>query len=362
VLGGRRFDLVLLDVMMPGMNGLEVLKFLRRMDSLIDLPIVMVTARNDSGDVVEALELGANDYVAKPLDLPVVLARIRTQLSLRRAVGRATELEQRLDARNRELEAVSSRLASANEQTARDLEAAARIQRASQSPPAGVPGYRFAQAFEPGGRLAAGRLDVFAAGDGRLGLCVLGVRGGGVAAALLAETASRLLARAVGGAAVPPGESAARLSRQLSAEATAGHVVTMLYGVLGLDGGDFRFVCAGHPGPVHLPAGGPAAPLEVTGLPLGVGAQEYREQAVTLHPGDRLVLYSDGATTARGPEGEHFGMPRFLGLLEQARAAPLSECPGALARALDGWRGGCARGEDVLALLIERSADGGGQP
>src|SRR3954468_15336942 len=76
VLGGRRFDLVLLDVMMPGMNGLEVLKFLRRIDSLIDLPIVMVTARNDSGDVVEALELGATDYVAKPLDLPVVLARI----------------------------------------------------------------------------------------------------------------------------------------------------------------------------------------------------------------------------------------------------------------------------------------------
>src|SRR5215213_3159572 len=107
LLGGRRFDLVLLDVMMPGMNGLEVLKFLRRMDSLIDLPIIMVTARNDSGDVVEALELGANDYVAKPLDLPVALARIRTQLALKRAAGQVAELEKKLDARNQELEALA---------------------------------------------------------------------------------------------------------------------------------------------------------------------------------------------------------------------------------------------------------------
>src|SRR5262249_53769891 len=148
LLGGRRFDLVLLDVMMPGMNGLEVLRFLRRVDSLIDLPIVMVTARSDSSDVVEALELGANDYLTKPVDLGGALARIRTQLALRRAVAPVTDLEQTLDARNRELEAITSRLASENEQAGRDLEAAARIQTAClPSLPGDVPGFRFAQAF-----------------------------------------------------------------------------------------------------------------------------------------------------------------------------------------------------------------------
>ena len=81
LLGDRRFDVTLLDVMMPGMGGLEVLKFLRRIDSLIDLPIIMVTARGESEEIVEALELGANDYVTKPLDFPVVLARIRTQFA-----------------------------------------------------------------------------------------------------------------------------------------------------------------------------------------------------------------------------------------------------------------------------------------
>src|SRR5438067_1171781 len=61
LLTDRHFDLVLLDVMMPRMNGLEVLKFLRRCDSLIDLPIIMVTAKREGEDVIEALELGAND-------------------------------------------------------------------------------------------------------------------------------------------------------------------------------------------------------------------------------------------------------------------------------------------------------------
>src|SRR5215468_2161942 len=72
LLGDCRFDLVLLDIMMPGMNGLDVLRFLRRIDSFLDLPIIMVTAKGESEDMVEALELGANDYVTKPLDLPVV--------------------------------------------------------------------------------------------------------------------------------------------------------------------------------------------------------------------------------------------------------------------------------------------------
>jgi len=130
LLGERKFDLVLLDIMMPGMNGLEVLKFLRRVDSLIELPIIMVTAKGESEDIVEAFELGANDYVTKPLDFPVVLARIRTQLALRRAVAQVKELEGKLAVHNQELRAATEGLAAANERHTRDLEAAARVQRA----------------------------------------------------------------------------------------------------------------------------------------------------------------------------------------------------------------------------------------
>ena len=78
-------DLVLLDVAMPGISGLEALTILRQSYAPIELPIIMVTAKNESEDIVKALSLGANDYVTKPIDFPVALARIRTQLSHKRA-------------------------------------------------------------------------------------------------------------------------------------------------------------------------------------------------------------------------------------------------------------------------------------
>ncbi len=76
------FDLVLLDVMMPGLNGFEVLAEIRKTYSPAQVSVVMVTAKGESQDVVQALQLGANDYITKPIDFPVALARIQTQLGL----------------------------------------------------------------------------------------------------------------------------------------------------------------------------------------------------------------------------------------------------------------------------------------
>ncbi len=78
-------DLVLLDIMMPGMTGLDVLKTLRVSRATAALPVIMVTAKTDSEDVVEALSLGANDYVTKPVDYPVALARIQKELRVRQS-------------------------------------------------------------------------------------------------------------------------------------------------------------------------------------------------------------------------------------------------------------------------------------
>jgi len=77
-------DLMLLDIMMPGLNGLDVLRRAREKFAKSALPIIMVTSKGESEDVVEALNLGANDYVVKPVDFPVALARIQTQLSQKR--------------------------------------------------------------------------------------------------------------------------------------------------------------------------------------------------------------------------------------------------------------------------------------
>ncbi len=83
-----KLDLVLLDIMMPGISGLEVLAEVRRTLSKMALPIIMVTSKGESEDVVQALNQGANDYIMKPIDFPVALARIQAQISQKQEVTR----------------------------------------------------------------------------------------------------------------------------------------------------------------------------------------------------------------------------------------------------------------------------------
>ena len=78
-----RYDVIVLDVMMPDVDGFEVLRSLRARWSKLELPVLMATALDASKDVVEALRHGANDYVTKPVDFEQLQARIETQLALR---------------------------------------------------------------------------------------------------------------------------------------------------------------------------------------------------------------------------------------------------------------------------------------
>ncbi len=79
-LKGQHFDMVLLDIEMPVMDGLKTLKQIRETCPKKDLPVLMVTANDQSSEIVLALDMGANDYVVKPLDVPVLFARIRAHL------------------------------------------------------------------------------------------------------------------------------------------------------------------------------------------------------------------------------------------------------------------------------------------
>ena len=112
----QRFDLLLLDIMMPEISGLECLRALRRRFSSSELPIIMVTARNDTESIVNALNMGANDYVTKPIDFPVVLARVQAQL-LRKEVeenlrSAKKELETRVVEQTKSLEQTNEQLRS----------------------------------------------------------------------------------------------------------------------------------------------------------------------------------------------------------------------------------------------------------
>jgi diguanylate cyclase (GGDEF)-like protein len=98
------FDLVLLDIMMPDITGVEVLRKIRQKYSQSKLPVIMVTANSRSDDIVEALEVGANDYVTKPVDFAVALARVNAQVERKRASEALEVMNKELHRTNQSLE------------------------------------------------------------------------------------------------------------------------------------------------------------------------------------------------------------------------------------------------------------------
>ncbi|MBN8591535.1 MAG: hybrid sensor histidine kinase/response regulator [Anaerolineae bacterium] len=94
LLGRYLFDLVLLDMMMPGLNGLDVLKMMRNDPETANIPVVVLSAMSRGKDVVTALQAGANDYVTKPFDIEVVRMRIHNQVRMKELMDeRAATIE-----------------------------------------------------------------------------------------------------------------------------------------------------------------------------------------------------------------------------------------------------------------------------
>lgn len=87
----KPYDLVLLDIMMPKMSGYEVCKIIRKSSTIYELPIIMLTAKNQPEDITAAFSLGANDYIIKPFDKNELISRIKTQLTLKNAVKTAID-------------------------------------------------------------------------------------------------------------------------------------------------------------------------------------------------------------------------------------------------------------------------------
>jgi len=105
-----KFDLVLLDISMPGMDGLKVLSLIRKIYSVGELPVIMATAMDDSSLMVWAMRLGANDYLTKPFDMTVVKSRVKAQLRIKQVVDDLAEREKQLEERVEDLETTVSQL------------------------------------------------------------------------------------------------------------------------------------------------------------------------------------------------------------------------------------------------------------
>jgi sigma-B regulation protein RsbU (phosphoserine phosphatase) len=356
-------DLILLDVNMPEMNGFETCEHLKADDKLKRIPVIFISALTEELDKVKAFAIGGVDYLTKPFHMEELHARVETHLKLRR-------LQIELEETNARLASANARLASANGRMSRDLKAAAKIQETflpREAPR--VPGADFAWVYRPCDELAGDGLNVIPLGDGKVGLYILDVSGHGVASALLSVTLGRLLSPPSEPSSIlirdedvgdrsditPPAEVAARLNRLFPFDSVTEQFTTMVYGILDTATGEFRYVSAGHPGPVHLPSGADPVILENLGSPIGLSDEVYEERSVHLGWGDRVYLYSDGVPEAMDPAGKLFGDARLLEAIGQGRSEPLQEGVATLLREIARWQGSARPHDDISILAVEVS-------
>jgi sigma-B regulation protein RsbU (phosphoserine phosphatase) len=356
-------DLILLDINMPEMNGYEVCEHLKADDELKGIPVIFISALTEQLDKVKAFAIGGVDYLTKPFQMEELHARVETHLKLRRL--------------QIELEESNARLAKANGRMSRDLKAAAKIQETFL--PREVPrlqGADFAWIYRPCDELAGDGLNIIPLGDAKFGLYILDVSGHGVASALLSVTLSRLLSPPSEPSSIlirdgddrdrfnitPPAEVAARLNRLFPFDTATEQFATIVYGILDTATGEFRYVSAGHPGPVHLPAGADPVILESRGSPIGLADDAFEERSVRLRAGDRLYLYSDGVPEAMDPAGKQFGDARLLEAIGRGRSEPLQEGVATLLEEIARWHGPQRPQDDISILAVEVSvASGSGE-
>jgi sigma-B regulation protein RsbU (phosphoserine phosphatase) len=359
------YDLILLDIVMPGLDGLQVLRRTRQYKSRTQLPVIMTTSLDAPHDVVNALKEGANDYVTKPIDIEILLARVGTHVILKRTA-------ESLEESNRQLELV-------NFQLRRDLEAAAKIQRSllpTYRPTFG--NYEFAWRCEPCEQLGGDHLNIMALTENQIGFYVLDVSGHGVQAALMSVAVNHLLEPSQedtsvvnrpnrhrrceadpGFFASAPNEVAERLNRHFTFDLAVAQYFTLFYAVLDRRERTCRYVSTGHPPPIHLTAGGDVRVLESSGLPIGIfqpgeaGYEPFEERVIELKPGERLCVYSDGIVELRNKAKTEFGMHRLSESLRETRQKPLDQCVEGVFAATTEWRDGAPLSDDLSLVALD---------
>ena len=338
------FDVILLDIMMPGISGIEVLKTLRQSYSHADLPIIMATAKSEKEDMIAALKLGANDYVTKPLDFPVVLARVNTQLSLKRS---------------------QDALKKAHDRMKHDLDAAAEIQQ--KWLPDDLPktdSIDMAWKFHPCDELAGDFLNIIQLNENEIGIYVMDVMGHGVQAALLSFSVSRNLSPMAGSDSivlksgqqdpVSPVEVLTNLNTLYPFLANNNRFFTLLYGILDLRDSRFRYACGGHPGPLIFSSDGQIQDLTENSFPIGIVEEAGFEQAeIKLNPGDRMYLYSDGFIEETNTNGELFDINQFQESLKNNNASTIDKSIEQAVDAIIAWHGDEHLSDDLSIIGIE---------
>lgn len=319
-------DLALLDILMPEMDGFQVLHHLKASPRTSRIPVIFLSGMEDLAAKLRGFSLGAVDYITKPFHVEELRARVRIHLQL-----------------------AHSRKAVVEEQS-RKLEQLAEAQRRLLLRPEDIPQARFAVRYVSREEVGGDLYDVVEPGAAIHGYFVADASGHDVGTSLVAAGA-RALWRQNASPVWSPEQTFALANDALVTWIPAGKYLTAIYACLNRLTGHLVVVSAAHPPCLVIPRIGDPRFVELSGDVLGAfpGAR-FGTRELHLVPGDRVVLYSDGLI--EDPEGGvlwNGGLDRLLDAARRHRGLALSELPDALFGELVGSR----NSDDVVVLAFE---------
>jgi sigma-B regulation protein RsbU (phosphoserine phosphatase) len=325
-------DLILLDVIMPGMDGYEVCAHLKGNPSTRDIPVIFLTGQTETVDETRGFQVGAVDYIHKPFSPAVVAARVQTHLALR-------ETRETLE---RQLATIRSEL-----ETAREIQLSIL--------PNGVPevtGLDMAARYLPMTSVAGDFYDFLVIDKNRTGVLVADVSGHGMPAALIAAML-KVVFTAQADRACDPAAVLKGLNRALCGKFQR-HYVTAAYAMIDTANRSVRYAGAGHP-PLLMRERltGDVRSVVENGILVGFQPEAaYSSVEIPFGEGDWLLLYTDGISEMKNPAEEEFGEERLKQFLQDHTETDAATCADRLLDRLKVWRGSQEQDDDVTLLAV----------
>ena len=346
MLGAQPFDLVLLDVMMPELNGYEVLERMRADARLRYIPVIMISAMDEIESVIRCIELGAEDYLSKPFNPTLLRARVGASLEKKRL---RDEIVSYLDQIEGEL------------RSARDVQLGM-VPTDFPIPTAAGPVEIFAT-LEPARQIGGDLYDFFWGEDSRLYFVIADVSDKGAPAALFmarTKTMIRLVAtlsRGPAGLPLEPNGIIKKVNEELCLDNRHGMFVTVFFGILDPATSMVSFCNAGHNPPYIVSGTNSVAALDgPRSKPLGIRPTfAYETGTRKLAPGDCIFLFTDGITEAMDPAGDLFSEERLEEALRSVVDQPASTVVGKVIAKVREFVATAPQADDIAAMAI-RSA------
>jgi len=325
-------DLILLDIMMPKMDGIEVCRHLRADSSLPFMPIIMVTAKTDSKDVVAGLEAGGDEYLTKPVDHAALVARVKSMLRIKSLHD--TVLEQ-------------------SAQLKVQLKTATKIQSLFWPDiPELAGGSHIWAVAVPAAYVSGDLYDVIPLPDGSLLAYVADVSDKGVPAALIMAA----LSTKIRGEARNQYEIDSLLetvnNRLHSLTSEEGFFATIVLARYWPNSGKMQLTLAGHLQPLWIVESGIGNCPQINGISLGITPDvRYEKKEILLSPGESILFFSDGVIEAQNENNELFGNERLVDFIKDAKGPPWGK---GLLDFISNWRGNSSASDDLTILEIWR--------